>query len=245
MCHLRYRAHLPFPVSFFHPCWDKALAKNSEEQHKAKRNLIVRLNYLMQHSLRQIQLLPWQVRYESKHEFRNLIALKVTQSVTGCSRSHRNLEWLCFSIPSQQANHHSGERNKLLESLIYRNTYSRWNLRLLLELLVFYCDVWKPHNNIWRTFIKISETHALCICFNFTSQGSLELHTQNASASAKRVLELPGSQPNRHWSSCTIAELLYFCSGQTGKKYSAGKLARELKDNVYQQQVVHLWNSLC
>lgn len=149
--------------------------------------------------------------------------------MTRCSRSHRNPEWLCFSIPSQQANHCSGEMNKLLESLIYRSTYSRWNLRLLLELLVFYCDAWKPHNNTRSTFIKISETHRLCICFNFTSQGSLELHTQNASASAKCVLELQGRQPNRHWSSRTIAKLLYFHSGETGEKYSVGNLLETSK----------------
>lgn len=72
--------------------------------------------------------------------------------------------------------------------------------------------------------------------------GSLEWHTQNANASAKHVLELQGSQPNRQWCSCTIEELLYFCVGETGKKYSAEKLARELKDHVYQQQVVDLWS---
>lgn len=111
---------------------------------------------------------------------------------------------------------------------------------------MFYRDVWKLHNNSWKTFVKISETHWLCICFKFTSQGSLKLHTLNAGASVKRDLELQGSQPNQHSSFCThppaLIQSFYCCSGETGKKYSAGRLAREFKDHVYQQWVVDMWS---
>lgn len=61
--------------------------------------------------------------------------------------------------------------------------------------------------------------------------GCLSKHTPKMQVLLQKhcLLELQGSQPNRHWSSCTIAELFHFCSGETGTSVQLGNLVESSK----------------
>lgn len=86
-------------------------------------------------------------------------------------------------------------------------------------------------------FIKISGSHGLCICFSFTSRVSFEIHTQNASASAKALCPRATGEPTQ---SALILlhyrRVVPFLWWGNRHEYSARKLGRELKDCVHQQR---------